>query len=898
MRRLPKLCPEVTLRSNVDEVLLYADSRSADILLVSQDKKKFKSHKIVLMSSCEMFYSIFKTSFDYQSNENDVLVFDQVPGHILRSFLELIYTGQCVRLSSLKEVNQLKLFCSLLKLRSLDNLEETAYWTKLSSDQHFAFNEIVSTEKNVKVITPIKTKARVQTSGNISHVDFANKFKTLKAQMMEKHNQRRFKYLTKQMKCNQKFPHKFQNYISDIIDRKAISNTVDNLIDISNSEEQFDLMTNHSSPADKLDFDKNNQNENEKEVKKFGPKVDSNSVKKKKTDNFNEEEDKCPTCPVGFQFKLSNQVIICCCSGTLEKNMALKSSEVIQASNSMDKIESGSALQSNQIPELMSNRHFSPMEIECDLDPIIQNMTGSEETLEQFENSGDTELTETFNIVQNIGSGSTVITNQEIMSKGSFYQMEKNIEIDFIPKKICNESPKESGKSVEEEYIETLNLEENNESGSTLISNHTTETGNITLFSPIEIYNSINFTKTSEESRDSEGERQMDTINFVDNFESESVLLSNYHTETINKKPFTTNEMVTDHHQIIKVVDKEPSEDITMNFVEEGIFMREEIVLPSDDCDINPALKLQKLIYCQFCGMQLKSFALRHKHLISNHTQEKKSPNSDSILHICLICLKEFSTTIPLANHMVKHTTQKKKVPKVPKALKFACDQCGKGFKDKSHLSMHVFVHIPDRPFSCDACGKGFKMKKSLAQHLQMHQGPIMTCNFCDFQSHGKHLLSMHLLNVHQGKHGCEECGKRCVSKSNMEKHKRKHSGEKLFVCDQCGFGFAQSGGLKSHKEAVHSTQEKTFICNQCLTKFRTIFLLKNHVKSVHSDERNFQCTVCSKKYKNPYHLKQHMELHSGVIIQCETCPKTFRCRDNYRKHFNRKQEQNMKVTE
>lgn len=48
-------------------------------------------------------------------------------------------------------------------------------------------------------------------------------------------------------------------------------------------------------------------------------------------------------------------------------------------------------------------------------------------------------------------------------------------------------------------------------------------------------------------------------------------------------------------------------------------------------------------------------------------------------------------------------------------------------------------------------------------------------------------------------KHRCPECGKRFVSSSKLERHKRVHTGERPYRCELCPATFTQKGGLKAH---------------------------------------------------------------------------------------------------
>jgi len=61
-----------------------------------------------------------------------------------------------------------------------------------------------------------------------------------------------------------------------------------------------------------------------------------------------------------------------------------------------------------------------------------------------------------------------------------------------------------------------------------------------------------------------------------------------------------------------------------------------------------------------------------------------------------------------------------------------------------------------------------------------------------------------------QGLYKCDQCGRSFNSSGNCGRHKRIHTGDKPFKCDQCGKCFTQSNALKRH-ERTHARDD----CNQ-----------------------------------------------------------------------------------
>ena len=51
----------------------------------------------------------------------------------------------------------------------------------------------------------------------------------------------------------------------------------------------------------------------------------------------------------------------------------------------------------------------------------------------------------------------------------------------------------------------------------------------------------------------------------------------------------------------------------------------------------------------------------------------------------------------------------------------------------------------------------------------------------------------------------CDECGKSFPWPSQLESHKRVHSGHKPYVCQFCQKSFTQKGHMRRHEFTIHS---------------------------------------------------------------------------------------------
>ncbi|XP_036364237.1 GATA zinc finger domain-containing protein 14-like [Octopus sinensis] len=260
-----------------------------------------------------------------------------------------------------------------------------------------------------------------------------------------------------------------------------------------------------------------------------------------------------------------------------------------------------------------------------------------------------------------------------------------------------------------------------------------------------------------------------------------------------------------------------------------------------------------------------------------SQTNFPNTKNSENSSLQCVYCDEIFPTTKLLKEHLKSH----------PANSPYLCPHCDLKFSSKPRYLRHALLHTKEKPYTCEECQKCFTTVTAFHRHLhaKRHSGNnLSTCKQCGLSFIDDVYMSLHF-KTHTGEHPfqCDICGNIFACKNNLKNHIMTHTGEKPFQCVHCAKRFVTNFSLKVHIRT--HTKDYPYSCKICKKKFLCSSNMTSHVRT-HTGEKRHQCYKCGKFFSSLSGIQGHQRTHTGECpYSCNICNKSFASKFSLRIH-------------
>ncbi|XP_043252113.1 zinc finger protein 768-like isoform X8 [Colletes gigas] len=174
----------------------------------------------------------------------------------------------------------------------------------------------------------------------------------------------------------------------------------------------------------------------------------------------------------------------------------------------------------------------------------------------------------------------------------------------------------------------------------------------------------------------------------------------------------------------------------------------------------------------------------------------------------CTNCKKKYKRLWALKQHRIReHSIMEPEAICIEDddgSKTYPCQHCENVYPMVSQLVAHERIThgIQERrrkDFRCGFCKKYFCSEESLRDHSKIHEQKYV-CDDCGREFRAKYLVRLHI-RKHTGEkpYQCKICFRRYAQSNALKMHKLTHTGERPYVCNVCGQSFTQRSSMMIH---------------------------------------------------------------------------------------------------
>lgn len=130
----------------------------------------------------------------------------------------------------------------------------------------------------------------------------------------------------------------------------------------------------------------------------------------------------------------------------------------------------------------------------------------------------------------------------------------------------------------------------------------------------------------------------------------------------------------------------------------------------------------------------------------------------------------------------------------------------------------------------------------------------------------------------------CDICECTFKWKTKLTEHMYSHTNHKTYKCKICLKIFVKKKNLSNHMK-MHVLPKVLYFCDYCDYQTTRNDHLKIHNIRKHTDNYNFNCEHCGKKFKLQSDYRYHLQDHNKDSCMCDICGMSYSSRGSLYNH-------------